>query len=80
MQYTKKDVTISDSDGVPLLRGWRDPNNKLWRIAIVSDEEQQSLPINHGGVVVSLQAYSAYDLPSVEALVRFFHEAAGYPA
>ena len=29
--------------------------------------------------MVSLQAYSAYDLPSVEALVRFFHAAAGYP-
>ena len=63
-----------------MLRGWRDPNIKLWRIAVVSDEEQQS-PHNsniHGGHVVSLQAYSAYDLPSVEALVIFFHTAAGY--
>ena len=77
MQYTKKDVTIFDPDGVPLLRGWRDPNNKLWRIAIVSDEEQQSPPNNHGGDVVSLQEYSAYDLPSVEALVRFFMQLLG---
>ena len=52
---------------------------KLWRIAIVSDEERQSPHHSHGGDVVSLQAYSAYDLPSVEALVRFFHAAAGYP-
>ena len=26
-----------------------------------------------------LEAYSAYDLPSVEAPIRYFHAAAGYP-
>ena len=47
VQYTKKDVTIFDLDGVPLLRGWRDPDNELWRIAIVSDKEQQPPSSNH---------------------------------
>ena len=28
---------------------------------------------------VSLAAFSAYDLPSVAALVRYFHAVAGYP-
>ena len=32
-----------------------------------------------GVTTTSLKAYSAYDLPSVEALVRYFHAAAGYP-
>ena len=27
----------------------------------------------------NLRAYSAYDLPSVEALVQYFHAAAGFP-
>ena len=27
----------------------------------------------------TLETYSAYDLPSVEALIRYFHAAAGYP-
>ena len=27
----------------------------------------------------TLDAFSAYDLPSVEALVKYFHAAAGYP-
>ena len=36
-------------------------------------------PSNHGGGAVSLQAFGAYDFLSVEALVRFFHAAAGYP-
>ena len=47
VQYTKKDITIFDPDGVPLLRGWRDPDNELWRIAIVSDKEQQPPSSNH---------------------------------
>ena len=29
--------------------------------------------------MATLEAYSAYDLPSVEALIRYFHAAAGYP-
>ena len=27
----------------------------------------------------NLRAYSAYDLPSMESLVRYFHAAAGFP-
>jgi hypothetical protein len=27
----------------------------------------------------TLQAFSAYDLPSVEALLKYFHVAAGFP-
>ena len=34
---------------------------------------------DHGGKTVPLSAFSAYDLPSVEALVRFLHATAGYP-
>ena len=29
--------------------------------------------------MATLEAYSAYDLPSVAALIRYFHVAAGYP-
>ena len=29
--------------------------------------------------MATLEAYSAYNLPSVEALIRYFHAAAGYP-
>eukprot|EP00957_Ditylum_brightwellii_P002469 189716-Ditylum_brightwellii.AAC.1 len=28
---------------------------------------------------MSLAAFSVYDLPSVEALIRYFHAAAGFP-
>ena len=33
----------------------------------------------HNANRTTLKAYSAYDLPSVEAVIHYFHEAAGYP-
>ena len=33
----------------------------------------------HNANMTTLEAYSAYDLPSVEALIRYFHATAGYP-
>ena len=33
----------------------------------------------HTAQRTTLEAYSTYDLPSVEALIRYFHTAAGYP-
>ncbi|KAL7542248.1 hypothetical protein ACHAWF_007125 [Thalassiosira exigua] len=40
----------------------------MWYFNLLPDEEELS----------HLEAFSAYDLPSVEALVRFFHAAAGF--
>ena len=78
VKYTKKDVTIYNPQGVPIVRGWREaPPSKLWRMALVPDGKQDIE--DHDGDTVPLSAFSAYDLPSVEALVRFFHAAAGYP-
>ena len=78
VKYTKKDVTIYNPKGVPIVRGWREaPPSKLWRMALVPEEKQDIQ--DHEGDIVPLSAFSAYDLPSVEALVRFFHAAAGYP-
>ena len=33
----------------------------------------------YGSNKTTLQVYSAYDLPSVAALISYFHAAAGYP-
>ena len=33
----------------------------------------------HNANMTTLEAYIAYDLPSVEALIRYFHAVAGYP-
>ena len=46
-------------------------------MALVPEEKQDIQ--DHEGDFVPLSAFSAYDLPSVEALVRFFRAAAAYP-
>ena len=51
---------------------------RLWRIVLTpTTEELPVMPDNSDQN--NLRAYSAYDLPSVEALVRYFHAAAGFP-
>ena len=49
-------------------------------MSLLLNAEKVTTEANSPGVTItSLMAYSAYDLPSVEALVRYFHAAAGYP-
>jgi hypothetical protein len=51
-------------------------------MSLLPDAEGAQTHMDIPGVSVStasLAAFSAYDLPSVEALVRYFHAAAGYP-
>ena len=90
--FSKAAVTIFDPQGKPLLQGWRDRHGaKLWRFAL----RPTTAPQAHSSSVATEQAYvamaapsieasnlhafSAYDLPSVEALVRYLHAAAGFP-
>ena len=76
--FTADDVTVYDRHSKPILRGWRETDGaKLWRFSL--REEAQAPPTPTSASETTLQAYSAYDLPSVEALVRYFHAAAGFP-
>ena len=82
-------VIIYDSDNQPFLKGWRETSGaSLWRISLRPDlipDLAKFLPSNEDTKADSqeeqatLEAFSAYDLPSVEALIIFFHAAAGYP-
>ena len=73
-----EDVTVFSPKGKTILTGWRENKlPKLWRFALKPTEEflmhhtlkSQTTPSDH----------SAYDLTSVEALVRYMHEAVGLP-
>jgi len=77
--FSKAEVTVFGPDGSPILRGWRDDAGaKLWRFALRPDKDD--LPPRRADTQSSsLAAFSAYDLPSVEALVRYLHAAAGFP-
>ena len=61
-----------------MLTGWREASGpRLWRIALQPGEA--NLPrMHHNATLATLAAYSAYDLPSVVALIRSFRAAAGY--
>ena len=74
-------VTIISPTGTPVLTGWRENSgHQLWRMSLLPDEDDVATYIDTPGVSqVFLAAFSVYDLPSVEALVRYFHAAAGYP-
>ena len=77
--FTRASVIVRDAQVSPVLTGWQEQSGpRLWRIALQPGES--NLPnIPHDANSNTLKAYSAYDLPSVEALIRYFHALAGYP-
>ena len=77
--FTRAAVIVRVARGMPVLTGWRkNPGPRLWRIVLQPGEE--NLPkIPNSAHRTTLEAYSVYDIPSVEALIRYFHAAAGYP-
>ena len=77
--FTCAAVIVRDARGMPVLTGWRKNSGpRLWRIVLQPDEE--NLPqMPNTAHRTTLEAFSAYDLPSIESLIRYFHAAAGYP-
>ena len=64
---------------MPLLTDRSDASvSRLWRITL--EPGKANLPsMPHDENMATLLAYSDYDPPCVEALIRYFHFAAGYP-
>ena len=81
--FAKRRVVIYNKCGKPFLTGLRELTGaKLWSVSLQSelDDVKPCLPNDANPIQeTTLEAYSAYKLPSVEALVRYFHAAAGYP-
>ena len=81
--FTKRSVIIYDKDKKPFLTGCREIDRaKLWRISLKLDLSKfPPCPKDPGATQegATFEAYSTYDLPSVEAFVKYFHTAAGYP-
>ena len=74
-------VKIYNQHGTPVIHGWRDKNGpRLWFMLLLPDKATAPLPTSSPPPMhMSLQAFSAYDLLSIEALVRYFHAAVGFP-
>ena len=77
--FTRAAVIVRDSQGSPVLTGWREQYGPhLWRIDLQPGESNlTNMP--HDTNRITLKAYSAYDIPSVRVLIRYFHTATGYP-
>ena len=77
--FTCAAVIVRDARGIPVITGWREHSGpRLWKIALQLVEA--NLPtMPHTTNMTTLEAYSAYDTPIVEYLIRYFHAAAGYP-
>ena len=76
--FKKQDVTIISPEGKPILQGWIEKKlPRLWRFALKPNDrgEQKYTTTNQKRP----EAHSVYDLPSVEALVRYMHAAEGFP-
>ena len=80
VHFHKNTVTIYEPQVIPLLQVWRDNKGaNLWRFSLcpqtstpsaTEEDIQASTLVSYtAGNSSGLQAFSAYDLPSVEALV-----------
>ena len=78
MVFKKEDVTVLSPKGEPIIHGWRkDKLPHLWRFALSTGERQKRLYTTTSQK--KPEANNVYDLPSMEALVRYMHAAAGFP-
>ena len=75
----KQAIVVYDPQKLPIIAGWREPTGeKIWRTSLrLVPTNTPTLPTEDKRA--SLQAFSAYDLPSVGALVRYLHAASGFP-
>eukprot|EP00804_Cyclotella_cryptica_P016849 CCRYP_001818-RA/>CCRYP_001818-RA protein AED:0.39 eAED:0.38 QI:0/-1/0/1/-1/1/1/0/475 len=81
-----KGVTVHGPGGInltltteALLQGWRDPDG-LWRVPLttkVTDLTAHTIALDRPAPPIA--AYSVYELPSTEKVVRFLHAALGFP-
>ena len=70
-------------NGEIVMRGWRDPTNKLWRVPLV-DTNQAVTPTSQdimlgGDLPAFLQANSLYECNTTEDLIKFYHGCLLFP-
>ena len=76
--FKKTSVTIFENKGETVIKGWRDNNGpELWNIYLLPNDNDSCG--RNQAEQTTIGVYIAYDLPSVAALLRYFHEDVGYP-
>ena len=78
--FTKDVVIIYSTKGQRVLMGWHKIEGpRLWRMSLLPDDTSKPDITAPNSQQSTLKAFSAYDLPSVEALIRYFYAEAGFP-
>ena len=76
--FKKEYITVLSPKGEPILQGWReDKLPRLWRVALSPFKKQKGIYTTTSQN--KPEANNVYDIPSMEALVRYMHAAAGFP-
>ena len=78
--FTKDAVSIYSPNGNRVLMGWREKEGpRLWRMSLLPENTSTPDTTSPNAQQSTLKAFSDNDLPIVEALIRYFHAAAGFP-
>ena len=76
--FKKQDVTVISPEGKPILQGWREKKlPRLWNFALKPNNKGEQKYTTTNQKIP--EAHSVYDLPNLEALVRYMHAVAGFP-
>ena len=75
--FKKQDVTVLSPEGKPILQGWIEKKlPRIWRFALkLNDRGKQNYTTTNQKIPA---AHSAYNLPSIEVLVRYMHAESGF--
>ena len=77
--FTNNAVNMYSSTGTPIITGWRETTGpRLWHMSIMPNPVNMP-PLPNDQKTTTLQASSAYNPPSVDALILYFHAAVGLP-
>ena len=79
--FTKDAVIIYSPKGHKVITGWHETEGpRLWRMPLLPDEAHiPDITTAPDAQQSTLKDFSAYDLPSVEGLIRYFPTASVFP-
>jgi hypothetical protein len=66
-------------NGEIILRGWRDPTTRLWRISLIPDNGNTIVPFDQTVTLPQPQANNIYECSNTQQLIQFYHATMGYP-
>ena len=73
--YNKHAITVFSKGDSILIKGWQEPTGaKIWILSLCPDDHS-NIPPEWSYAPVAI---NAYNLPSTEALIQYFHTTAGF--